>query len=36
MIEDTEDNLKKNAPKLNQIVTENCLTISVQKKVDGI
>jgi hypothetical protein len=36
-IADTEDNLKKAAHKLNQIVTEYDLTISVQKKrIDGI
>ena len=32
----TEDNLQKAAYKLNQIITEYGLTISVQKKIDGI
>ena len=36
-ISDTEDNLHKAAHKLNQIITEYGLTISVQKnKMDGI
>ena len=37
VITDIEDNLQKAAHKLNQIITEYGLTISVQKKkVDGI
>ena len=31
VIADTEDNLQKAAHKLNQIITEYCLTISVWK-----
>ena len=31
IIADTEDNLQKAKHKLNQIITEYCLTISVQK-----
>ena len=37
IIADTKDNLQKTAHKLNQIITEYGLTISVQKKkIDGI
>jgi len=32
IVADTEDNLQKAAHKLNQIITEYGLTISVQKK----
>jgi len=31
VISNTEDNLQKAAYKLNQIITEHCLTLSVQK-----
>jgi len=36
IIADTEDNLQKAAHKLNQIITEYCLTICTENKIDGI
>jgi len=36
VIADIEDNFQKAAHKLNRLITEYGLTISVQKKIDGI